>query len=191
MGSFGSWASIAMVVALAISGCSSTEEGASSSILNLPTGPTNDPLLKTGESPRDLARRTQGNIRDLIPALRGSADSAAAALPVNRYIWRASLDTLRTVLPIASVDVASGIVATDWGSVNPAVTNERVRATALVSSQELVASSLDVTVFREVLGASGVWQPAPVEPTTAVQLEDAILTRARELRIIDVDAGRI
>jgi len=70
MGSFGSWASIAMVVALAISGCSSTEEGASSSILNLPTGPTNDPLLKTGESPRDLARRTPGSIRDILPCAR-------------------------------------------------------------------------------------------------------------------------
>jgi len=106
-------------------------------------------------------------------------------LPVNKYLWRASLDTL-SFLPLASIDTFSGVIATDWGAA-AGNTNERVRVTAYVRDAELSASALDVSVFRETLTPSGVWQAASVDPATATRLEDAILTRARQLRIEDVD----
>ncbi len=106
-------------------------------------------------------------------------------LPVNKYLWRASLDTL-SFLPLASVDTFSGVIATDWGAAAGG-TNERVRVTTFVRDAELSATALDVSVFRETLSPAGVWQTADVDPTTASRLEDAILTRARQLRIEDVD----
>jgi len=106
-------------------------------------------------------------------------------LPVNKYLWRASLDTL-SFLPLASIDTFSGVIATDWGAASGAA-NERVRVTTYVRDAELSATALDVSVFRETLSPSGVWQSAPVDPATAEQLEDAILTRARQLRIADID----
>ena len=106
-------------------------------------------------------------------------------LPVNKYLWRASLDTL-SFLPIASIDTFSGVIATDWGA-SSGTTNERVRVTTYVRDAELSATALDVSVFRETLSPGGVWQAASVDPGTARQLEDAILTRARQLRIQDVD----
>lgn len=113
----------------------------------------------------------------------GSQNQADTA--VNRYIWRGALDTLSAILPIASVDASSGLIATDWGNVTAGIGNERVRATALINSAALSAQSLQVSVFREVLGAGGIWQPAPVDPRTARDIEDAILTRAREIRIAE------
>ena len=106
-------------------------------------------------------------------------------LPVNKYLWRASLDVLGQNLPLASVDTFSGVISTDWGSLGAA--NERVRVTSFVKGRELSATELDVSVFRETLTSSGVWQTASVSPSTAEGLEDAILTRARQLRIEDVD----
>ncbi len=106
-------------------------------------------------------------------------------LPVNKYLWRASLDVL-SFLPLDTVDTFSGVISTDWGAAQGA-TNERVRATAYVRDRELSANSLTVSVFRETLSPTGVWQTAIVSPATAEQLKDAILTRARQLRIEDVD----
>ena len=107
-------------------------------------------------------------------------------LPVNKYLWRASLDVL-SFLPLDSIDTFSGVISTDWGAA-PGTTNERVRVTTYVRDAELTATALDVSVFRETLSPAGVWQSAPVDPATAGQLEDAILTRARQLRIEDVDS---
>ncbi|WP_340109838.1 DUF3576 domain-containing protein [Pikeienuella sp. HZG-20] len=107
--------------------------------------------------------------------------------PVNRYLWRASLDTL-AYLPLASTDPFTGVVATDWATA-PATPDERFKVTAYVKSPTLAATSLQVAVYREVRGDDGAWATAPVAGTTARQLEDAILLRARQLKIEEREAG--
>ena len=123
----------------------------------------------------------------LLDAITGMSlgSSTDTAQPVNRYLWRGAVDTLSAILPIASIDAASGVVATDWGNVSPQMNNERVRATAIISSPQLAARSLEVSVFREGLSPMGVWQPSTVDPSTAIELKNAILTRARQLRIAE------
>jgi len=110
--------------------------------------------------------------------------NAANALPVNKYLWRASINVLGASLPLASTDPFSGVIATDWGAAANAQ-NERVRVTASVQGTELTARALDVSVFRETLNPAGAWITAPVSPQTASKLKDSILLRARELRIQD------
>ena len=90
-------------------------------------------------------------------------------IQVNRYLWQASLDTL-SFLPLAAVDPFSGIIETGMGSVNGAP----YRVTIYISSPALDAVSLKVAAFR---GSS------PVGAAENAQLENAILTRARQLRI--------
>ena len=138
-------------------------------------------------------KEMNGNVRDPGSILEGQSLRKTLLgegldenrLPVNKYLWRASLDTL-SFLPLASIDTFSGVIATDWGAASGAA-NERVRVTTYVRDAELSATALDVSVFRETLSPSGVWQSAPVDPATALQLENAILTRARQLRIKDID----
>ena len=53
----------------------------------------------------------------------------------------------------------------------------------------LAASSLKVAVYRELRNAEGIWVPAPVDPETSRKLEDAILVRARQIRIAELDGS--
>lgn len=108
-------------------------------------------------------------------------------LPVNRYLWQASLETL-DFLPLASTDPFTGVIATDWSS-TPEAPNERFKVTAYMTSPELEASSLKVAVYRQVRGPDGSWQPAPVSPETPLRLENAILERARQIRIAEIQSG--
>lgn len=118
----------------------------------------------------------------------GSANrrGAVETLGVNAYLWRASLDTL-SVLPLASADPLGGAITTEWGRIGPNP-NERVKATAYVRSAELAANGLEVVVNRQVSDGIGGWRDAPVAADTARRLEDAILLRARQIRI--EEAGR-
>lgn len=128
-------------------------------------------------------RGDNGSLKDLVLGDRNGSNENA--LPVNKYLWRASLDTL-SFLPLASTDPFSGVISTEWGA-SPDAPNERVRVTAYVEGTELTARALDVSVFRETLNPTGAWVAGTVNPQTAAQVKDKILLRARELRIQDVD----
>ncbi len=92
---------------------------------------------------------------------------------VNRYLWNASLEVL-DFLPVQSVDPFSGVIVTGFGT--PPGGGRAYRAAILVNDPALDARSLNVALMT----ASG---PASRETIRAV--EDAILTRARQLRIRD------
>lgn len=126
---------------------------------------------------------TVGTISSRDGGLFGSDEDGAGRLPVNKYLWQGALDTL-SFLPLASSDPFTGVIATEWGA-TPGAPGERFKVTAFVTSQALSAASLKVAVYREVRNEDGVWVPAPVSADTARQLEDAILTRAREIRIAE------
>ena len=152
----------------------------------LPQGETGGPDPSTSRDRNLRVQNTEsGNsLKDLV---LGDSKANENALPVNKYLWRASLDTL-SFLPLASTDPFSGVISTEWGA-SPDAPNERVRVTAYVEGKELTARALDVSVFRETLNASGAWVAATVNPATAGQVKDKILLRARELRIKDVDGA--
>jgi hypothetical protein len=110
-----------------------------------------------------------------------SAGSGTRTLGVNSYLWHATLDTL-SFIPLASADPFGGVVITDWYSA-PQVPNERMKVTVYILDRNLRADGLKVAVFRQTRDPSGAWADAQVATDTATKLEDAILTRARELRL--------
>jgi hypothetical protein len=110
-----------------------------------------------------------------------SSTSASITLGVNSYLWHATLDTLR-FMPLHSADPFGGVIITDWYSA-PGATNERMRVTAYILDRRLRADGLKITVFRQTLAPNGAWVDATVNPETPIKLEDAVLTRARELRL--------
>ena len=109
-----------------------------------------------------------------------SSTSGRITLGVNSYLWHATLDTLR-FMPLHSADPFGGVIITDWYS-PPDTPNERTRITAYILDRRLRADGLKISVFRQTLGPGG-WVDAAVNPETATKIEDAILTRARELRL--------
>ena len=92
---------------------------------------------------------------------------------VNKYIWNASLDVL-SFLPVESVDPFSGVITTGYG--RPPGGGRAYRATILVNDVALEARSLNVALQT---------RNGPVSVGTARAVEDAILARARQLRIAD------
>jgi len=101
-------------------------------------------------------------------------------LGVNSFLWRATLDTV-SFMPIASADPFGGVVITDWYE-DPAARGERFKINALILDRSLRADSIRVTLFKQKQAGQG-WQDITVPESASRQLEDAILTRARQLRV--------
>lgn len=102
-------------------------------------------------------------------------------LRINAYLWRAALDTLE-FMAIASTDATGGIILTDW-YINPALPNERMKVTVRILDPHLRSDALDVSVVREVRNSQDSWLSAPVKAGTVARMEDAILLRARQIRM--------
>lgn len=93
---------------------------------------------------------------------------------VNRYLWNASLEVLN-FLPIETVDPFTGVIVMGYGT--PPGGGRAYRATIHITDPALDARALKVALVARGGG--------PVSPETARAVEDAILTRARELRVQD------
>lgn len=103
-------------------------------------------------------------------------------IDVNSYLWRAALDTV-SFMPLASADPFGGVIITDWYAAEE-TPNERVKLNVFILNRELTANGVSVKVFRQVKSAEN-WKDVKVDPATSRQLEDSILTRARQLRIAE------
>jgi hypothetical protein len=113
-----------------------------------------------------------------------TAPAASGAIGVNGYLWRATLDTL-AFMPLASADPYGGTVITDW-YINPEKPDERFKATVYILDSRLRADGLNVTVFKQVKDAAGNWADSPTANQTESDIENSILTRARQLRLSNI-----
>ena len=118
-------------------------------------------------------------------AARKAATANAPNMGVNSYLWRASLETLN-FMPLAQVDPFGGVIVTDWYA-SAEAPNERFKANIYILDTNLRADALKASIFKQKR-ISGNWQDASIDADTARQIENAILTRARELYIATVDA---
>ncbi|MDD2325514.1 MAG: DUF3576 domain-containing protein [Alphaproteobacteria bacterium] len=107
-------------------------------------------------------------------------------LGVNGYLWRATLDTV-SFMPIASADPFGGVITTDWYAA-PDAPNERAKLNVFILDRDLRADGVKVTVFRQTKTVNGEWTDAPVSAATSSQLEETILTRARQLKLAQRDS---
>jgi hypothetical protein len=110
-------------------------------------------------------------------------NQGGGGIGVNSLLWRASLDTL-SFMPLVSADPFGGVIITDWYS-PPASPTERFKVTVYILGRELRADGIRASVFHQTNPGSG-WADAPVAPNTATDLENAILTRARQMRVAGV-----
>jgi hypothetical protein len=100
-------------------------------------------------------------------------DLKTTPVKVNRYIWQASLEVL-DFMPIEKIDPFSGVIVMGYGT--PPGGKTKYEATVLVTEPALDARTLRVSLRTP----SG-----PADPETMRALEDAILSRARQLMEAD------
>jgi hypothetical protein len=118
---------------------------------------------------------------------KGSKESEGAGIGVNSYLWRATLDTL-SFMPLATADPFGGVIITDWYN-NPQAPSERFKVTVYILDKKLRADGIKVSIFRQLRSGEGVWVDQQAADDTRVQIENAILTRARQLRVSKMNEG--
>jgi hypothetical protein len=133
------------------------------------TAGVSDAVLEQRQNTPIAEARSRETIWDLF----AGGDDPNTTVEVNRYIWNATLDIL-DFMPVEAVDPFSGVIVFGYGT--PPGSGRAYRATVLIRDPALDARSLNVSMSTR----SG---PASAETVRAI--EDAILTRARQLRVAD------
>ena len=110
---------------------------------------------------------------------------AGSGITVNAFLWRASVDTI-SFMPLSSADPFGGILITDWYQ-PPETPSERFKVNVFILTRDLRADGIRATVFKQQKVEDGDWVNATVETQTVTDLENAILKRARELRIASLN----
>jgi len=172
MMSSGLRAGLVLGLALALAGC-----GAGSGLKRMfsvsqPGGGTGEDAVMANPDyvPQKVGQERRSTIWDLF----SNSDDPNITVEVNKYLWQASLEVL-DFLPIQTVDPFSGVIVTGYGT--PPGGGRAYRAIVQVKDPSLDARALKVALERRGGGA--------VPPETVRAVEDAILTRARQLRIRD------
>lgn len=111
---------------------------------------------------------------------KDKADDESTGIGVNSFLWRASLDTV-SFMPLASADPFGGVIITDWYTA-PEKPDERFKINVFILDKQLRSDGISVKVFRQEM-RGGRWADSTVGDNMGRQLEDAILTRARQLRV--------
>ena len=145
---------MSLALAMLLSACS-TQDGLSGVETVTPSA------LKSAASETDR----ESTIWDVL-----NTNLSTTPVKVNRYIWQASLDVL-DFMPIESIDPFSGIIVMGYGT--PPGGQTAYRATVHVSEPALDARTLRVALAT---------RSGPATAETMRSLEDAILSRARQLR---------
>lgn len=112
----------------------------------------------------------------------GDKDGGAggAGIGVNSFLWSAALDTI-SFMPIASADPFGGVILTDWYE-NPETPGERFKLNVYILDKQLRADGVRVSVFKQKLDDEQ-WRDDKVPDKMADNIENIILTRARERRV--------
>ena len=155
-------AAVALAMMAAVSGCASKSDGAAASRTGVDDSGSGISVPFFGGGGRDRA------------------EQGANEIGVNSFLWRAALDTL-SFMPLASNDPFGGVIITDWRT-DPNAPTERFKMTVYILDTRLRADAVKVNLFKQVNGVNG-WVDAAVDPDTTTQIENAILTRARQLRL--------
>lgn len=109
-------------------------------------------------------------------------DDDSTGIGVNAYLWRAALDTV-SFMPLASADPFGGVIITDWYSSEETPT-ERFKVNVFILDKQLKSTGIKVKLFRQVQ-KGGKWLDTATSAGSESQMEDSILTRARQLRVAD------
>ena len=109
-----------------------------------------------------------------------SGGFATVGMPINPYLWSASLETL-SFIPLSSADPFGGTIFTDWYS-SESNENERCKINVFIKGAELKTQNLRVSSFCEVF-KNNKWVGVGTNSQDNISLENAILNKAKKLKL--------
>ncbi len=109
-----------------------------------------------------------------------SSQMASVGMPVNPYLWRASIETIN-FMPLSSTDPFAGTIITDWYSVENNM-GERCKLNVFINGLELKTENLKVLSYCQLL-KQNQWVNSPSNEEDNTKLENAILNKAKKLKL--------
>ena len=110
-----------------------------------------------------------------------SSDGNGGGVSVNAYLWQASLEAIK-FMPLVSTDANGGVIVTDWYS-DTQKPSERIKVTIYIRGLELRVEAIQAIVQKQVLRGTQWVNVDESDSLTASNLENIILTKARNLRL--------
>jgi hypothetical protein len=101
-------------------------------------------------------------------------------LPVNPYLWKASLNTI-DFMPLSSTDPFAGTIITDWYTAE-ANQGERCKLNIFINGKDFKTDNLKVSSFCQTL-KNNQWVNTPSQPEENMRLENVILNEAKKIKL--------
>ena len=119
-----------------------------------------------------------------IDLLGGNNDSQQTSvgmgLPINPYLWKASIETIN-FMPLASTDPFAGTIITDWYTAENSL-GERCKLNIFINGADMKTENLKVSSFCQSL-KNNQWVNSPTNSEDNIRLENAILNKAKKLKL--------
>lgn len=106
--------------------------------------------------------------------------STTIGMPINAYLWRASIETIN-FMPLSSTDPFAGTIITDWFTSEKNI-EERCKLNIFILGQELKTQNLKVLSFCQTL-KNNQWVNISSDEENNIRLENAILNKAKKLKL--------
>ena len=116
---------------------------------------------------RDKNKKTTNNV-------------GAIGIPINIYLWRGALETV-SFMPLTAADPIGGTILTDWYSTSNNE-DERCKLNIFITGSELKTQNLKVTTFCQNY-KNQKWVNSDIEEINNLKIEDAILNKAKKLKL--------
>ena len=109
-----------------------------------------------------------------------SSQTTNLGMPVNPYLWKASLETI-SFMPLSSTDPFAGTIITDWYTTE---TNqwERCKLNIFINGKALKTDNLKVSSFCQTL-KNNQWVNTTSQKEENIKLENVILNEAKKLKL--------
>lgn len=165
-----------LVLLLALAACG---EGVKKEA-SYPTRPKGTDKILYSDQKRDTVWGEGKSLGDRLFGSNDDNEAGASGIGVNSFLWRASLDTI-SFMPIQTADPFGGTIITEWYE-NPETPGERYKANIYILDRQLRADGVRVAIFKQRQSGKD-WKDASVPADMATNIENTILSRARELRV--------
>ena len=101
-------------------------------------------------------------------------------MPINPYLWKASLETIN-FMPLSSTDPFAGTIITDWYTAETSQ-GERCKLNIFINGKQLKTDNLKVSSFCQTL-KNNQWVNIPSKNEENTKLENVILNEAKKLKL--------
>ena len=101
-------------------------------------------------------------------------------MPINPYLWKASLETI-SFMPLSSTDPFAGTIITDWYTTASNL-GERCKLNIFINGKDLKTNNLKVLSFCQTL-KKNQWVNVPSKNEENTKLENVILNKAKKLKL--------